>query len=148
MSQLRHLWNVTQLTSRCVNETSLGNLEFQFSALLDQVMSLTSLPVEPLRMSVFNCSALSNCTVACRPPSDAVLRESHLCLIVISSLSFRTTCDVEWMIHSRAVGFVLALGVWVALNASRVLLVKSYMYSRSRSLGLQEIRYTSHGLLS
>ena len=131
-----------------MNETSLGNLEFQFSALLHQITGLSSLPVESLRVSVFNCSALSNCTVACRPPSDAVLREWRLCLIVICSLSFRTTCDVEWMIHSHVVGFVLALGVWVALNASRMLLVKSYMYARSRSMGLQEIRYASRGLLS
>ena len=72
---LDRLHNVTRLSEKCVNQTILGQRRDYILQQLSSIQNDTSRPILPLRDSVFNCSALSSCSISCSPPNEVILQE-------------------------------------------------------------------------
>lgn len=72
---LNRIQNVTILSEKCIDQALLGQKRDQFLQYLHSLENFTSLSILPLRDSVFNCSALSACSISCYPPSEIMLQE-------------------------------------------------------------------------
>lgn len=74
--------------------------------------------------SRFSCRALPTCQVTCRGP-DAAL---------VHAVSKSCTCMSEWLVHGNVFGALVAVCVYLFLNASRVLIMKGVTLLCWRSL--------------
>ena len=98
--------------------------------------------------SVFNCSALPSCSIACATPNQPFLAESRSCPPLTSSKSFATGCTAEWFLHGNLVVYAVALVVWAILNISRVLMVGSYKRLRLSRFAYQDVQWLPERVVS